>query len=744
MSLLLPRAAAPAISVLAPTLAPTLALTLALAAGIGPASSQGAPAAPTILDEIVVTSTGRPEPRSRITGTVQVIEGDRIARSTARSVTDLLAENAVGFFSEWTAAQTSLNIRGASTEGQGRDFRSQVLVLVNGRRAGTANISKLSPADVERIEIVRGPASVIYGSQAMGGVINIILKTGRTAPGHFAEVQGGSWGLLQGRASAGGEARGTDYYIGIAGGRRDSYHSGAGGGLMANTQYERFGATGAVGRQINDNHRIDLTIRTDGIYNAGFRGSAWNTINQDERTNSSLDLVYTGKATEALRWTLHGYLVGDRDIFRWAAPIQRNATTGRPQPGTRIDNNRRALDIMGLRFQPVFNLWAGNELLLGFDAERSWLRSDRYLETMALGPRTPQVAPLDYNQTDSVMGFYAENSQRLFDERLILRAGIRHTRGTTSFDPTPNLANQATGSRPYHATTYTVGGTVRATEHLSFRAGLSTGFRAPTATELAGNYTVLSGSQIFGNPNIRPETSRQIEVGATLAMNGWSLDAALFQNVIANRIVTRLRPGSTTTSDYVNNPGDVTVRGVELQGAVDILTAFQARANGWHWSAFGNGAYNFHMRDAGAPASANTDKVERMYQYQASIGTRFGQRTGVAIPWTFSVIGILRGPMWYNTEENLLIPQGEPNREYIHRKPPFWIWNARLEGEIRQGMTAFLAVNNIFNVNQHPIFLALDRQPFIGRSDLGNTGGIGNTGNSMPGREFVVGLQARF
>ncbi|WP_163535877.1 TonB-dependent receptor plug domain-containing protein, partial [Klebsiella pneumoniae] len=77
-----------------------------------------------------------------ITGTVQVIEGERIAQSTARSVTELLAENAVGFFSEWTPGQTSINIRGGATDGQGKDFRSQVLVLINGRRAGTANISK--------------------------------------------------------------------------------------------------------------------------------------------------------------------------------------------------------------------------------------------------------------------------------------------------------------------------------------------------------------------------------------------------------------------------------------------------------------------------------------------------------------------------------------------------------------------------------------------------------------------------
>jgi vitamin B12 transporter len=727
-----------------PGRAPALVFLLS-AATAGPLSAQTSSPPTTLLDEIVVTSTGRPEPRSRITGTVQVIEGERITRSQARSVTDLLAENAVGFFSEWTPGQTSINIRGGSSDGQGKDFRSQVLVLINGRRAGTANISKLSPSDVDRIEVIRGPASVIYGSGAMGGVINIILKNGRNTQGNFAELSGGSWGLLSGRGHMAGQQGGSDFYIGLSGARRDSYSSGAGGGLMGNTQYQRLGITGAFGHQINDLHRVDVTVRSDGIYDAGFRGSSWSTFNRDQRTNASFDFVYSGRtASDFARWTSHSYLVEDQDIFRWASPIQRNGTTGLPQPGTRLDINRRHLSIMGTKLEPIFTLFPGNELLLGVNLERSWLRSWRYREGVLLGPAIAQVAPQDANHTDSLMAFYAENSQRLLDDRLVLRAGIRHTRGSTSFDPTPNLANQSTGSRPYSATTYTVGGTVRATDNLSFRAGLATGFRAPTASELAGDFTFLQGGQAYGNPNLKPEISRQYEIGATFALNGFSLDAALFQNTIMNRIITRRRAGPLDVSDYINNPGDIVVRGVEAQANLDVLRVFSAQPNGWHWSTFANGGYNFHMRDGGAAATANTSQATRMYQYQFAVGTRFGQRTGVSIPWSFSVTGILRGPMWYETEENLLIPQGEPNREFIHRKPPFWVWNARLEGEIRPGLTAYAAVNNIFNVNQHPIFIALDKQPFIGRSDLSNNAGIGNMGNSMPGRELVAGLQARF
>src|SRR3954462_15165509 len=224
--------------------------------------------------EIVVTPTGRPEPVSRTVGTTQIIDRDTIEHSAAKSVTDLLAENAVGFLSEWSPGQTSINIRGAATEGQGRDFRSQVLVLVNGHRAGTANVSKLSTADIQRIEIVRGPSSVVYGSQNMGGVINIILKTGRTAPGGLAEGAGGSWGTAAGKVQWGNVSGPADVYAGVNAGRQGNYTAGSGSnGKELNTSWQRHGETGSVGYQFNEFNRMDLNVRQDGIYNAGFRGS---------------------------------------------------------------------------------------------------------------------------------------------------------------------------------------------------------------------------------------------------------------------------------------------------------------------------------------------------------------------------------------------------------------------------------------------------------------------------------------
>ncbi|HEV7457030.1 MAG TPA: TonB-dependent receptor [Roseococcus sp.] len=691
------------------------------------------------LDEVVVTATRRPEPRSALAGTVQVIDEATIRNSTAQNLTDLLAENAVGFFSEWTPAQTSINIRGGATDGQGRDFRSQVLVLVNGRRAGTANLSKLSPSEVARIEVIRGPASVVYGSQALGGVINLILRDGVNSPGGRAELRGGSWGLVEGRAGYGGalESAGVDYYLGFAGGRRDSYRAG-GGAEQAGTQWNRLGALGALGVQTGLG-RVGVTLRTDGTYNSGFRGSAWNPTNSEDRTNASADVTLDGGTEDGrYRWFGQFYAVRDVDHFRWRSPIQRSGA-GLPVPGTDADRNHRTLDILGLRLQPSMRLWQGAELVTGLDLEYSTLRSTRWRVGLPGSGITTQVPPFDNDQTERTAGLFAELSQRLWDDRLTLRGGVRRTWGETQVDATPNQPALRLRRAEYEATTWSAGASLRVAEGAVLRANAATGFRAPTATDLAADFTALGGGRVFGNPNLRPETSTQYEVGAALFRPGWRADVALFQNTIHDRITTRARPGVANTSDYVNNPGDILVRGLEVQFQADMARAFGIQ--GWRWTAFANASWNFDMIDEGARLGprVNTRTAQRMYRYQAAIGTTVGQAR-----WDVSVLGILRGPVHYDTEENLLIPAAEPFREYIHRKGPFWVWNLRGSfqplPEQAPGLRIFGAINNLFDVNNHALFIATAGQPFLGDARFSN----GGLGNSMPGREFTAGLRVTF
>ena len=131
----------------------------------------------------------------------------------------------------------------------------------------------------------------------------------------------------------------------------------------------------------------------------------------------------------------------------------------------------------------------------------------------------------------------------------------------------------------------------------------------------------------------------------------------------------------------------------------------------------------------------------RIIKYGASIGTQFSQ-LGTQYPWSLQLLGILRGPMWYNTEESLspVFFPGQNRTVSVYEKGAFWVWNSRFELEVIKDLKLFAAVNNIFDINQNPIFIALDQTPCIANPVFQN----GACGNSMPGREFVVGMQGRW
>lgn len=132
------------------------------------------------MDEMVVTATRIEERKQDVSASIQIISAEDIKNSTAKDAGDLMAEAGVGHVTNYGGAYTStIEIRGLTTDGNLDTLQSRVLVLINGNRAGTVNFSTIPAKDVERIEIVKGPASVLYGSSAMGGVVNIITKQGK-------------------------------------------------------------------------------------------------------------------------------------------------------------------------------------------------------------------------------------------------------------------------------------------------------------------------------------------------------------------------------------------------------------------------------------------------------------------------------------------------------------------------------------------------------------------------------------
>jgi len=711
-----------------------LLVTALLAPGVARAQQAASDSGVITLDQLVVTGVGRPEPLSKIASTMQVIDAKEIRESHSSSVTELLKERAIGFFSDWTPGQTSISIRGARSDGQGRDYRGQVLVLLNGRRAGTANLSKLSPDQLDRIEIIRGPASVAYGNQAMGGVINLITRSGRSVEGGTASIEGGSYEY--GRVTAEYGAVLSDSlaaYVGASGMTSGDYDGGSGSSKQVNTSSKRRGALGAVNWDLAPDHALDFTVRTDGVYDVGFPGSSWDYDNTDDRSNQSVEVTYSGVLKEQ-GIDLHAQLYAFRDVdsFHW----------GSEAAGIDTDDNRRKLTAYGVRLTPQFHLTDSTTLLVGFDGEQSYLRSTRD-RTSVSGAPIAQIAPYDNNENNLLTAGYAEVTQSLFDDRLTGRAGMRYTRNAISLQDTPNVNLGGETHRTFDGTTHSVGLAYAILPDLKARTSYATGFRAPTGSELAGEFSpVLTPNRITrGNPNLDPEQSRQFEIGLTYAPGNLFLDIAVFDQTIEDRITSEVvdarGPGTgDDISQYLNAGGDARVQGVELQVQVDAAPWFGLADQ--RLTVGVDGTWNFRMRADGVDRQDSgpyADKLQRFNEYQAAF--RFGYEWRDS--WGVTLVGLLNGPMYYDTEERLL-GSAEPAADYVHRKDPYWVFNMRGHYNVTDWLNVYGGVDNLFDKNEHPIFIALDEEPYISDPAASN----GGRGNAMRGRFLFAGMKVSF
>jgi len=161
----------------------------------------------TTFEEVVVTATRDPEEIRKVPANATVITREEIERSSARTTVDLLRDE-VGVVVRdllGTGKSVSVDIRGF-----GETAAQNTLVLVDGRRVNEIDLSGVDwtqiPLDqVERIEIVRGAGSVLYGDNAVGGVVNIITKRPEKTFSAQVGVEAGSYGYNKEKASVGGK-----------------------------------------------------------------------------------------------------------------------------------------------------------------------------------------------------------------------------------------------------------------------------------------------------------------------------------------------------------------------------------------------------------------------------------------------------------------------------------------------------------------------------------------------------------
>ena len=155
--------------------------------------------------ESVVVTARRVETRLAETPQkIEVIDATDIERSVAADLTDVLKKNSGVDVVQYTGALSGVGIRGFRPQISGINKRS--LLLVDGRPSGVTNLATLLLDNVERIEVLKGAASSVYGSSAMGGVINVITRQSRGKIGGNARIGAGSFGATELAGRAGGSA----------------------------------------------------------------------------------------------------------------------------------------------------------------------------------------------------------------------------------------------------------------------------------------------------------------------------------------------------------------------------------------------------------------------------------------------------------------------------------------------------------------------------------------------------------
>jgi len=484
------------------------------------------------LEKMVVTAGRVEEEQKTLTNDVTIIDNEAIDQSPARDLGELLAEQ--GFaVRQYPGALTSVGIRGFRTDTTGNDLTSKVLILLDGRRAGTGNVAKIMTKNVQRVEIIRGPASVQYGSAAVGGVINVITRQGEGPNAGFVEGTLGSWRYEEGSLGIQGEGNGLDFSVAGSRATMEDYQT-ADGETYKNTGFDEEESISLnVGYRFNPNHRLGMIYTNFTVDEAGSPSylSQNDLDSYLDKSNYTVDAIYDGEtAKERFSWKLRYFAGKDKDKYTSPAWSYVNDTiTERKGAQAQLSADLDFVTITG-----------------GVD----WVNYD--IESTA----TPELSTYD-----NPAGFLLAKGL-LMDERLIISAGGRYDSYEVQIKRGQGGKEEDNHFSPNLGLAYLI------TESLKVRANYGQAFVMPGANQLAADYIdVFTGAQIQGNPNLSPEESSTWEGGIDFYNSGVSVSATYFYTDYKDKIEYVSLPGGISSWD---NLGEATIAGVEGEVNIDI------------------------------------------------------------------------------------------------------------------------------------------------------------------------------
>ena len=592
------------------------------------------------LEELVVTGTRSETDVRHLSQTVSVIDRKEIEQGLQPSLLPVLTEQVPGLFvtsrgvmgyGVSDGAAGGISLRGLS------GGSAQLMVLIDGHPQyagifGHPISDSYQSLLADRVEVLRGPASVLYGSNAMGGVINIVTRKMRE-DGVKTDLRAGygSYNTLE-----------TELTNRVRKGRFSSVVSGSYNrtdGHRDNMQFEQYGGYAKLGYDLTANWNTYADVNVT-HFNASYPGpvsapllegdqritrgvASFALENRYERTSGGLSFFYNwGK-----HWINDGYTPGAGES---------------PQDG-RFNSFD---DMMGISFYQSARFFKGNRITFGFD----WFRYGgeawtEYVKGEDAGTRSDLV-----DKRENEMAGYVDFRQDI-GSWLTFNAGLRvdhHSRVGTEWVPQFGAA--------FHLP-----------ENVELKASAAKGFRYPILREM-----YMFPPQ---NPDLQPESMWNYELAFSQRLLGGRLHYGLNLFYIDGKNLIMRLPNPSGSGMLNQNSGAVDNAGVEAQVAYRISR---------QWSVDANYSY-LHMKNpvVAAPehklyAGANFTKgrwdVSSGIQYIAGLYTAVGDNPQTENFVLWNVRGSFRATEWLSVwarGENLLAQRYEINAGYPMPKATF-------------------------------------------------------------------------
>lgn len=547
---------------------------------------------------VIVTATRLATPVDQVTASITVLDKAEIDRAQDIGVSDLLLRTPGVTLSRngGFGTATSLRIRGAETD--------QTVVVIDGVKlndpssaGGGYNFANLLVGDVSRIEILRGPQSTLWGSQAIGGVVNIVTALPQQPLEASFDIEAGSRQTVSARAALGGKSGPLSWRIGGQSFTTDGISAIAPAfGGRETDGYTNRTISGRVELALTGDVSVDLRSyyskgRND--FDATSADSPANGTNREFVGYAGLNIaLLDGRFRSRFGY---GYTDTDRDNY--------DPRNQRPQTFDSAGRNER------LEYQGSFLLTKGVTALFGAENEKSRFRS----VSPAASLSTPIPAPA--RGSAEITSFYGQLSAQPF-------AGLTLTGGLRNDDH----------SRFGGKTLFSGGGVWVLPTGTVIRASFGEGFKAPTLYQLFSEY---------GNTALSPERAHGWEAGAEQRLLDGRLsfgvtyfdrtttDQIIFNSCTAtSRLPLCFQPGSATRrSGYYQNVSRAEAHGVEVQAAAQPFAGLTIDGN-----------YTWTVSEDRSPGTANFGNWLPRRPRNTANGSisyvwGFGLTTGAAIRW---------------------------------------------------------------------------------------------------------------